>query len=401
MTLLGQKMPNVSSAAMAIAVPAGAAYDPDDASGAAYVTTEWAFRGAGERDTRALNDALDALGCQRHESVRSRHVLFSSVQLGRNLHDVLRIYADIVRRPGLDDTTFEPARALVLQDLMSLEDEPARKCNLLLYEKFYPFPLGRCIYGTVESLKSMTPTTIREHAAASFSPDGTILAVAGNFEWEQFRDVAAELFGDWSSGSPHPANTRPAQNGVTHVEKESAQTHIALAHPSVPPCDDHYYSARMAEAVLSCGMSGRLFTEVREKRGLAYHVSCCYHSLKDHAGFFTYAGTRPDLAQKTFDVTVLELRRLEEGIEDHELDRARTQLKSALVMQGESTAARSESMISDWYHLRRLRGLKEISEAIDGVSRTDVLEYLRDYPAKDFVVLTLGPQALDTSIISE
>ena len=157
LTLLGQRMEGVASASMGMLLPGGAARDPEGLEGAAAVSAEWLLRGAGERDTRQLHDALDALGCQHDESASGEHVLLSASQLGRNLAAVLDLYADIVRRPRLEDRTFDPCRALVAQDLASLEDEPARKCNLLLREKFYPHPLGRCVYGTAETLAALTP----------------------------------------------------------------------------------------------------------------------------------------------------------------------------------------------------------------------------------------------------
>jgi predicted Zn-dependent peptidase len=396
-TLLGQKMPNVSSAAMTLLVPAGASHDAPGAEGAASVAAEWCLRGAGDRDTHQLNDALDALGCRHGEYVQSEHILFSSAQLGRNLADVLGIYADIVRRPRLEKPTFEPCRNLVCQDLVSLEDQPAQKCNVLLREKFYPYPLGRCAYGRQESLGSMTDEDVRRHVRTLLGPRGAIMAIAGNIDWESFRRLAKALFLDWQAAGGEPVAIRKPEGGAAHVAKDSAQVHIAMAHRSVPFGHHRYYAARIAESVLSGGMSSRLFTEVREKRGLVYHVSSHYNSLKGLAGMFTYAGTRPEVAQETFNVVVRELRRLSEGIEPDELTRSRTQLKSSLIMQGQSTTARAGALAADWYHLHRLRSLAEMSEAIDRVTGQDVLAYLREFPAEDFTTLVIGPEAIDTA----
>ena len=112
---------------------------------------------------------------------------------------------------------------------------------------------------------------------------------------------------------------------------------------------------------------------------------------------FTYAGTTPEKAQETFDVTVDQLRGIADGIADDEIVRARTQLKSSLVMQGESTSARANALAGDWYHLHRLRGLDELSKAIDAVTIDNVLGYLRDYPADKLTVLYIGPEPIDTS----
>lgn len=401
MVLLGEEMPNVSSASMMVLTPAGAAHSPADAPGAAAIGSEWLLRGAGDRDTRGIHDALDFLGCRHHEAVRSEHISLSAAQLGSNLPDVLAIYADILRRPGLSDETFEPCRALIEQDLASLEDEPARKCTLTLREKFFPPPLGRCVFGDAETLAKTKASQVREHMAAGVGPAGTILAVAGKIDWQAFRRQAVDLFENWQGAPGKEIPTTSAPGGVTHIRKDSAQTHIGMAHRSVTIDHQRYYAARVAEMVLSGGMASRLFTEVREKRGLVYHVSSRYNSLRSCAAMLTYAGTTPPKAQETFEVTVGELRRLADGVAADEMDRARTQLKSALVMQGESTEARAAAMANDWYFLSRLRGLGELSDAIDAVTVDDVMAYLAERPARDFTILVIGPEPIDTSVANE
>ena len=399
LTVLGQQMPTVSSAALTLAVRCGSAQDPPELAGASSVACEWCLRGAGGRSTRELHEALDALGCQHHESVRGEHLVISAAQLSRNLDAVLGIVADLVCRPELAEKTFGPSRALVEQDLAALADEPARLSSLLLRERFYPWPLGRCVYGSAETLAALEPESLRQHIRRQLTPAGAILAVAGDVEFAALGERVRELFGDWSGSEAPAGETSPPAGGVEHVARDSAQVHIALASPAAVMRDERYYAARMAEMVLSGGASARLHTEVREKRGLAYHVATHYHSLKDHAGLFTYAGTRPEIASQTFEQVVRELRRLADGVGDDEIARAQTQLRSALVMQGESTSARAHALASDWYHLGRLRSLSELSDATRAVTAGDVLDYLAAFPADRPTALVLGPEPIDTSIL--
>ncbi len=395
MTLLGQEMDGVASAAMTLLIPAGAAYDPDELGGAAAVIAEWLLRGAGRRDTRRLNDALDSLGCRHDESAHSEHIQFTASQLGTNLHPVLEIYADILRRPHLGPEAFESCRSLIAQDLQVLEDQPAQKCNIVLRERFYPRPLGRCVYGSAETLGAMSTDNLRAHAEKSLTPRGAILAVAGAVKWDQFASHAENLFGDWSSPGGGEISPRPQPPSTHHIHKDSAQVHIGLAHRAAVISDEQYYPARVAQTVLSGGMSSRLFTEVREKRGLVYHVSTRYHSLKNHAGMLTYAATVPEKTDETFRVTTGELRRMGQDIQSREMDRAKTQLKSALVMQGESTSARADALAGDWYHLGRLRTLEEISRAVENVTAGDLARYAESYPPDNFTILTIGPRRIN------
>ena len=395
--LVAQRMRQVASAAMTMALPAGASRDPVSAAGASAVACEWLLRGAGQRNSRQLNDALDSLGVSHDEHPASEHLLLSAAQLGRNLPDALAIYADIVRRPQLADATFDPCRSLSIQALDGLEDEPMTKCNLLIREKFYPRPLGRCPMGHRDDLAAMAPEAVRRHLLTHLSPRGTILAVAGAFEWPELRAIVGECFGDWMGPQPPAVNVLPAEGGRTHIVKPTAQVQITLAYPAAVTRSKDYYAARVAQMVLSGGMSSRLFTEVREKRALVYSVAARYHSLRDYAGMFVYAGTAPQRAQETLDVTVGELRRLADGVESDEMARARTQLKAALIMQGESTSARADALAGDWYHLGRLRGLEELSAAVDAVTPEQVLDYVRRHGPANMTVLTIGPEELDTS----
>ena len=112
--------------------------------------------------------------------------------------------------------------------------------------------------------------------------------------------------------------------------------------------------------MLSGRHDARLFTEVREKRGLCYSVGVRHETFKDRGTMVGYAGTGADRAQQTLDVTVGELRRLKEGVTDDEIDRVKAGLKSSLIMQEESTSARAGAIATDWYLLGRVRSFDEI-----------------------------------------
>src|SRR6476646_10538744 len=127
LTLLAERMEHVRSAALNFLVPGGCAYDPPESLGIASVLSEMITRGAGERNSRELTLALDNLGLDRDESVGQIHQRFWAATLARNLPAALDLYADILRRPMLPAEELDPARALALQDIQGLEDDPRQK----------------------------------------------------------------------------------------------------------------------------------------------------------------------------------------------------------------------------------------------------------------------------------
>ncbi len=394
MVLLAESMQHVRSAAINFLVPAGCMYDPAGQLGVGSVLADMITRGAGERDSRALSLALDALGLDRDESVSGLNMRFWGSTLARNVPAALDLYADILLRPHLPAEELEPVQALALQDILSLEDSPQSKVMVELRRRYYPAPFSKDRRGKTEDIEALTPDAVREHYQRLFRPNGAILSVAGNIRWEPLKELVEQLFAKWQP-APHPEFTAlPHHPESVHIQKDTTQTHIALAFPSTYFGQPQYYAARAATGVLSGGMSSRLFTEVREKRGLCYSVHAFHETFKDRGTMLAYAGSRSDRAQQTLDVTVGELRRLKDGVTQDEIDRVKAGLKSSLIMQEESTSARAGAIATDWYYLSRVRPFEEIQAAIDSLTPLAIIDYLDRYPARDMTLVTLGPAPL-------
>jgi predicted Zn-dependent peptidase len=227
-----------------------------------------------------------------------------------------------------------------------------------------------------------------------YSPDGAILAIAGNVDLDAFARLAEQQFGDWSAPAPTDVDAPAVQRKFYFEKQDNEQTHIGIAYPIVDETHPDYYTARLTIEVLSGGMSGRLFTEIREKRALVYSVSASYSSMPGCAGVFGYAGTSNERAQQTLDQFIVELHRLSEGITQAELDRAKIGLKASTIMSGESTSSRSGAIAHDWIIRKRLRTIDEITAAIDAVTLEQTNAWLAQNPAKDFTIAIGGPKEL-------
>lgn len=393
--VVAERIPSVRAAAFHFLLPAGAVTDPPDLLGANNVLEGLCYRGAGDRDTRALSDALDDLGILRGGGAELEHTSFGAAMLADDLDAALAIYADVILRPRLPDDEFPAERDLALQKLERLKDSPAERLFLALRRSYFTSNHGRTAYGTEEGLRALTPQALRQEHARRYRPGGSILAVAGRFDADQFRETIERLFGRWEGvgpSSPVPeVVTRPQYR---HVADDTAQEQIGLAYPYVAPGAPGYYDGLMAIEVLSGGMSGRLFTEVREKRGLCYSVRASQMNVRGMGSVLAYAGTTPERCQETLDVLVHELHRIQEGITDDELARARTGILSSLIMRSEATRSRALFLARDQYVLGRVRGMDEIRAGVEAVTSASVLELVNRFPARDFTTVTLGPVEL-------
>jgi len=395
LVLVAEPINALQSAAFTFMLPAGCVHDPVQRGGLSSFTCEMALRGAGPRDSRRFILDLDNLGVERSESVSSAHTSYSGATLAENLSQTLAIYADMLRRPHLPEDQLESGRLAMLQELRAVEDEPAHKVMIELRRRHYPGPWGRPVQGEQKALNATTIDDIRSHFGQYYRPNGMILGVAGHVEWEPLKELVGELLGDWTPGGDDTIEESPAPAHYKHLPHDSHQTQIGIAYASVPYRHRDYFQAWGAVGILSGGMSARLFTEVRERRGLCYSVYATHHTLWHRGAVFCYAGTGVDRAQETLDVTIGELNRLAKGIEESELDRLKARIKSALIMQHESSAARSMSLARDWYHLGYARTLGEVGRLIDDLSSRGINAYLAEHPPTNFTVVTLGSRPLD------
>src|SRR4029077_5598679 len=124
----------------------------------------------GDRDSRALSLAMDSLGLDHSESVGQLHLRFWGSTLARNIPPSLEIFADILRRPHLPPDELDAVKALALQELQALEDEPRAKVMVELRRRFWPAPLGQDRRGTQETIARISPQSLRAFHDARFGP---------------------------------------------------------------------------------------------------------------------------------------------------------------------------------------------------------------------------------------
>ena len=394
LTLLCEKMAGVQSAAMAILLPAGASNDPADRSGAATVLGELVLRGAGKYSSRQLTDHLDSLGLHRSSGVNVHHTRFASAGVAPNVMSGIEVYADIVRRPHLPEDGFIAARDLALQSLSGIDDEPRQKVFIKLREWHWPSPYGRNTMGTKDNLEKLTLDFCKSDFNLRYHSLGAIISLAGNVDFNEAKSTVEKSFSDWKGRPSQPVTLLPPPGNYHFEPQQSEQTHIGIAYASVPESHPDFYIARMAVEVLSGGMSGRLFTEVREKRGLCYSVGANFASLKGYGSILGYAGTSNDRAQATLDCFITELHRLSEGVTHDELERAKIGLKAAIIMSGESSGARAGAIAHDYFIRGRIRTLDEISKAIDAVNVDATNAYLKKNKPGPFTIVIVGPKEL-------
>lgn len=397
MPLIVEQMAGVRSAGLTWLVPAGIATEPADKQGLAAMWSELLLRGAGPLSSREHADALDRLGVGRSTDLGTYHLRIAATMLGARMLDALPLLTDMVLSPRMDEDSVEPARDLALQAIESLKDDPHGRASLAARERHFPVPFNRSSLGKKEGLESISRADLVGGWAARAKPEGSILAVAGAVEPDAIAQRLDQLFDGWTGRSPEPRPSGAPPRGYGHEADETNQVQILVLHDAPQEANPDSILEKVVISVLSGGMAGRLFTEVREKRGLCYSVAAGYSGGKLFGAVEAYVGTAPDRAQQSLDVLMAELKRIsttEGAVQESELSRALVGMKSRLVFSGESTGARAASLAYDMHRLGRPRSLDEIEAELAAVTLKRVNDYLARRTMGPLTVQTLGPAAL-------
>jgi len=388
-------MPSLSSISFGFQLDAAVVHEPEEKQGLAHLFEYMLFQGTKGKDARALNEAFETLGARKGASTSLETAMVWAQIVNTKFDATMDLFRELLLTPTFPQSELAPMRNLILQEIRRRDDEPMSRIFELVRSDFYKnTPLSRLVLGTDESVRNLQRQDLRDFWQARYQPNNTLFSIAGKFDWDHVVEKMEALFGGWQGqATPSLAFEPQPGNNVSLEFREGKQEHLAMMFPFPNYTDPDYYPAMVVSEVLGGNMASRLFVEVREKRGLVYGVSAGLSGNKHIGSMRIYAGTTPEQGRECLEVIVNELRKLEQdGITEDELERAKVQLRSENIMRSEGSGARMSSLLRSWWYQRKLQTIQEVKDAIDSVTREQVLNVLHRFsPVSPLTVAAIGP----------
>ena len=390
------RMANKRAAAVEFRVLTGTAEEPADKLGLAKLIKETIDKGTAKRDGRALLDAFDEIGASLGSWTGRQATGYNCVCLPEFLDRAVELHAEFLRTPTFPEDVVSTAMALAEQELSGLEDDPPSLADKYISRQGFGPVLGRHQLGERETLSRISRDDLVRHWQSHYGAGRLVAVVTGPLEPQVVADVMERHFTGF--GSSQRSGREQADYRFeprrTHYAAELEQEQIALCFPSAAVTDDDYPVERVLLGVLSGGMSARLFTEVREKQGLAYDVHASSENPRGLGMIFVSASCKPDRADTTFRTLLREIERLSEDLTEEELDRAQTRLIARTETMADMTRSRRNALAFDLFHHGRPVPIEERIEKIRAVAIDDLRAYLKAHSRDRLSIVTLGPQEL-------
>lgn len=374
--VLCEQLPHLRSVSMGVWVKAGSILEREHENGLSHLIEHMAFKGTGRRSAKQIAQEMDAVGGYLNAATSKLCTCYYAKVIDENLPLAADILSDIVLFPAIDPKELDKERNVVLEEISMTDDSPEDVAyDLIASAMFGKQPLGQTILGPRELIASYTREDILAFRARHYSPMNTCVAIAGNFDLNQVKDLIAQRFGDWTGGAGEifPVNAVNQRPQTLTADKDTEQAHICLGYRGKPLGDADAYPMAVFNSILGGGMSSRLFQRIREESAMAYSVYSA-PSAYPHCGDFTiYAAVSPRnvktvLAQIDEETSLL----VREGATQEEFDMAKAQLKGGFILGQESAYNRMNSMGSNMALMNRVITTDETIRRIEAVTPEDV-----------------------------
>lgn len=399
MLLEDHELPLVEATAL---VRSGTRLDPPAKAGLTDLASTVLRTGGTERMTGdQLDDWLEGRAASIEAGSAEDSVQVTLSALAQDFPDVLRVFADVLRRPAFDNARLEVARNQAVAAVARQNDEP----DEILFREFQEIVYGSdspyAASPTLAGLRALRRDDLVQWHRRSFHPDRVVLGLVGDFRSGDALRLVREVFGDWPRGPQAappqiPYRTGPTP-GVFWVEKgDMAQSNLLIGHLGIRKDHPDFYAVEVLNQLLSGSFASRLIQEVRTRKGLAYSVSGRVASSWDYPSLaYLYATTKTATTGAGIQALLDEAHGLRSRPPtEEEVEKARQGLLASFIFNVDSKReVLSQQLVFELFGYP-LDWLSRYRAGIEAVT----VEQVRDAAARhlrpeDFTIFVVGPAA--------
>jgi predicted Zn-dependent peptidase len=346
--LVTATMPHTRSVAIGFFIGTGSRYETDEQSGISHFIEHMCFKGTEKRPTSvAVCTVIEGVGGMLNAGTDKELTIYWCKVAKPHFNSALDVMADILTGSLFDPMEIEKERQVIIEEINMSLDSPSQRVSMLIDELMWPgHPLGRDIAGSRESVGSISRDMMLDYMAGQYRPDNAVLAIAGDIRHEETVAAVSRVVTGWKGQRSHSGYT-PYRSKITRrvlIEKrDTEQTQLCLALPGLSIVHPDRFKLDLLNVILGEGMSSRLFTEIRDKRGLAYSIQSYAEHFLDTGAMTVSAGVDAKNLPVALRAILAELARLKEPVPEAELAKAKELFKGRILLRMEDSRS-----VSGW-----------------------------------------------------
>ncbi|MBI2338256.1 insulinase family protein [Candidatus Daviesbacteria bacterium] len=378
LTLITIDLPHLDSVTTLVAVGAGSRYETKKINVISHFLEHMFFKGSVKfPSAEKIATIVDSIGAVNNAATDKEVTYYWIKSAAKHISLSSDLLSSMIKESLLAEEEIEREKGVIVEELRMYRDNPTRYV-WELYERlqFGNQPLGWDIGGDEKTVTSITRQEMVFYVDSLYSPKNMALLYVGKLP-EGIEKIADEYFTDLPQRSKYSfkpyEKKKQTKFRVNVFHKATDQANLVLGTEGFDRHDNKRYIAKVLASILGESMSSRLFIQVRERRGLAYHVSAHHSSYQDTGSFTVYAGLKLEKIYEGLEVILAELQILtSEKVTEDELKKAKEMTRGRIALQSESTNFLAEYFGTNFVLDRKIETFEEVLQKIDKVTREDV-----------------------------
>ena len=397
-------MPHSRSVCIAILVGAGSCYEAREEAGISHFAEHLFFKGTRRRPTaKEISQDIEGVGGIINGGTDKEVTVFWAKVASSYFSVALDVLADLLLNSRFDGRDIEQERRVIIEEINMNLDLPRERVNMLIDEVLWPEqPLGREVIGDKETVALITREPILDYIARRYMPNNTVVSVAGDI---QLREAVAQIdgcFSKWAAGELSTGYKVADEQTAARLRIESRdgeQAHLCLGVHGFSHSHPQRFALDLLNTVLGGGMSSRLFTEIREHKGLAYDIHSYADHFRDSGSFIVYAGVDPKKVEIAIAAILEEVSKLKQGITPSELTRAKELSKGRLQLRLEDSQNVALWLGSQEILNQRILSIDEVIAIVNAITTDDLKQVAEEILVSDKLNLAIvGPVKKEPSL---
>lgn len=398
LTILAEIDPNAQSVGAGFFVKTGARDESTPLMGVSHFLEHMMFKGTNELSAELINQAFDDLGASNNAYTTRESTCFYAHVIPESAPKAIELLSKMMR-PALRQDDFDTEKNVILEEIAMYADNPF----WVLYEQcvanhYNSHGLGHRVLGTPESVSNMQRDQMLQYFEDRYSADNTIVALAGNVDFDQSVELIRDNCADWNTSNPSRLTSKPStghQAFTMSSDRVNRGYILGLSDAPSVTSDDRYAAALLAQ-VLGGADNSRLHWALIET-GLAEEAMAAYDGLDGTGDYFIYASGDPDSLENIWDVMLREIRNLKDSLTEDDLAKLRAKMLTSVTLAGEKPAGRMQRLGRLYSACGKYQTLEEEIERINAVDIDAVKDLIDRFPLDSCTLGKMIPETQDAT----
>lgn len=391
LTIVGEERSGAVSTAIGFFVKTGSRDEIPSISGVSHFLEHMMFKGTPRRSALDLTFDLAAIGAQANAFTTVESTVYYAAVLPEYIPDIFDILSDMMRS-SLDPTEFATEKKVILEEIALYQDRPSH----VLFEEamrnfYFSHDAGNSVLGSSDSISALSVEQMREYFERRYSPKNIVLVVSGAFNWSEIVALAEKHCSKWTGPEVERKYEEhaPAPKKIHKTKDGISSTYMSLIAPGPSSQSSDRYSMQVLANILGDGSGSKVFWNLIDK-GLCDSAHIDAEEMDRTGMVYAYASCSPENAAEVERI-LLEILQNPLDFSDEALLRAKTKIRTRLVLQGESAMRRLVAVGMEWLYQNTYTPLEEELKKFEAVTRASIESSLKKFTFSPLTEVILNP----------